>query len=154
MKKYLIVFAAALLSVSVSHAGMVQPLQNTYVSSNPTFNDVEYISIEFLYSSSVNHRAIIKYYEVDEAGNRISDLKYREVYDRSDNPDTDPASCVAENDPYDCCTGEYPTDANAGCNEAVTDFSDYTAGFLTTLNARTKIAVEQKIATEYDQYVP
>lgn len=152
MKKsfYTLMFILFALLPGISAAGMVQSLTDTYVSVEPNFGDVEYMEISFIYSDTGDHRAVILYYPIDSSGNRLTaSVQRREIYNRSDDPATDPALCTAENVPYNCCTGVYPADPNAGCDEEVTDFSAFTAGFLTTLNSRAKIAVEQDIANEY-----
>jgi hypothetical protein len=86
---------------------------------------------------------------MDDAGELIVKKESVRIQDRADDPETDATLCTDVETPYPCCTGAYPADSNDGCDEELTDFTDFVQGFGVTLNTRVESKMWQDIQNKY-----
>ena len=137
--------ALALLIPICAICGEVVTTPNPIVLSSPTTDQVEKLRMTFFYNSSGNHSVVIWYDILSSDGSKVLKRESINIYDRMDNPLTDAIDCVAEGDPYGCCTGPVTGD----CDESTTDFTDFVQGFGATLKNRGDLSIWQDIQNKY-----
>jgi hypothetical protein len=136
MKRILIaVFLVALLC-GISFAGESRTTPEYLVLSEPTTNEVEFLTLTHYYSAT-NPYAIVTLHVLDSNGVRDSvSVIIRNI---SDDPDTDLTLCTDVDIPFDCCTGAYPGDSNEDCDETDPVYTDFVFGYGATMKSRADV---------------
>jgi hypothetical protein len=148
MKQIFIAIGLIILLVVSASAGKVVDLPSAIQFEAPTGEKGELVSVNLYWMTSGYNWAEVVYYPLD-TNNQRRELQRAYLRDVPDNPDTVPADCTAEDEPYGCCTGAYPADQNTACVETQTDFTDFVQGYGTTMETRAMAAAWADIQTKY-----